>query len=398
MSLPEADTIHSTWQGIDVERVIGEFRASEEPVVVVIAGMHGNEPAGVIAVRRVLDRLRVGDVRFHGRVVALAGNREALRQRVRFVDRDLNRMWGDSASAAQPADARPVPAEENEQAALTSAIGNALGSAAALSGTRPWVFDLHTTSSISAPFALFTDRLVNRSIAMSLGIPLVLGLEEELSGTVLDHFDSLGVAAVTVEGGQHDDPVSAHNLEAVLWQGLDAAGCLPAGPPGGRKKWRGRLAERTRGLPRLFDVRHRHVIQPEEGFKMDPKHPNFEVVREGQRLASDRNGVVGAPADGLLFMPLYQPQGEDGFFIVRPILRMWLPISSFLRRLHLGRLLPWLPGVRHDPTRPGSIVLNTAVARLVPLQLLHLLGFRKIAWEGTQLVAVRRPHDFARPA
>ena len=39
-------------------------------------------------------------------------------------------------------------------------------------------------------------------------------------------------------------------------------------------------------------------------------------VREGEIIAQDRHGEIIAPMDGLIFMPLYQRSGNDGFFIV----------------------------------------------------------------------------------
>ncbi|TNF24570.1 MAG: succinylglutamate desuccinylase, partial [Deltaproteobacteria bacterium] len=44
------------------------------PLVVAICGVHGNEPAGAEAARRVLDWLAREQPRFRGRFVALVGN------------------------------------------------------------------------------------------------------------------------------------------------------------------------------------------------------------------------------------------------------------------------------------------------------------------------------------
>ena len=70
------------------------------PTLLVTGGVHGNEPAGVHALRRVLAAL--GDVgpRSCGRFVALAGNLPALAAGRRFLSRDLNRGWGAASIAA----------------------------------------------------------------------------------------------------------------------------------------------------------------------------------------------------------------------------------------------------------------------------------------------------------
>ena len=43
---------------------------------------------------------------------------------------------------------------------------------------------------------------------------------------------------------------------------------------------------------------------------MRPGYVNFQTVATGDILADDVNGVVEAPCDGLMLMPLYQPSGS----------------------------------------------------------------------------------------
>src|SRR5205814_9249652 len=65
--------------------------------LLVVAGIHGNEPQGLVAGRRVLARIEgeVGSSRLRGDLVVLAGNREALARCQRYVGRDLNRGWSE---------------------------------------------------------------------------------------------------------------------------------------------------------------------------------------------------------------------------------------------------------------------------------------------------------------
>jgi succinylglutamate desuccinylase len=52
---------------------------------------------------------------------------------------------------------------------------------------------------------------------------------------------------------------------------------------------------------------------------MRPGYVNFQPIQQGEHLANDTTGPVLAPEDGLILMPLYQPQGSDGFFVVQEI-------------------------------------------------------------------------------
>jgi succinylglutamate desuccinylase len=50
---------------------------------------------------------------------------------------------------------------------------------------------------------------------------------------------------------------------------------------------------------------------------MLPGFRSFQRIEAGEILATDGKGEVRSPETGLLLLPLYQPQGEDGFFLVR---------------------------------------------------------------------------------
>ncbi|MDX1643272.1 MAG: succinylglutamate desuccinylase/aspartoacylase family protein, partial [Thermoanaerobaculia bacterium] len=75
-------------------RVIDRLGSGDDgPTLICIGSVHGNEPAGTVGLRRVVEEVRRRDLAVRGEFVALVGNREALLRRVRFVDEDLNRSW-----------------------------------------------------------------------------------------------------------------------------------------------------------------------------------------------------------------------------------------------------------------------------------------------------------------
>ncbi|MEZ6093860.1 MAG: hypothetical protein R3C03_06430 [Pirellulaceae bacterium] len=105
--------------------------------------------------------------------------------------------------------------------------------------------------------------------------------------------------------------------------------------------------------------------------------PGFAAVQSGQVLAFNGNEEIRAPLSGLIFMPLYQPMGNDGFFIVRPVAGFWLVISKWFRRFRLDSALTWLPGVSFDKTDRRVLNVDRRIARFLATQLFHLLGYRK---------------------
>ncbi len=294
--------------GIVVERVLADVRGTEPgPLVIGIGGVHGNEPAGVHALRNVAASLAAGHPPLRGRFVALAGNRAALAAGVRYLGSDLNRLWADPA----PADA--VLPEDVERAELERAIDGIL--AEEPEGVPTLLVDLHTTSGRGPAFTGFVETDENRGLGFSLPLPAILGLAERIRGTMLEHFARVRRPGIVIEGGTHADPRVVQDLESAMWLLLEGRGCVDAAHVPDLAAHHRRLEEVGRGLPRAVRVVHRHHINPGDDFRMEPGFRSFQRVEKGLLLAYDVVGPVHATLDGWLLMPLYQGLGEDGFFL-----------------------------------------------------------------------------------
>ena len=122
---------------------------------------------------------------------------------------------------------------------------------------------------------------------------------------------------------------------------------------------------------------------------------NFDPVRAGDEVGADRAGPVRAASAGRLFLPLYQRQGDDGFFIVRQLAPAWLVVSRLLRVTGADRVAPWLPGVRPHPARSDAVVVARWARNRGVIGLLHLMGFTARGESGGA-VMVRRQEGPAR--
>jgi len=371
-------------------RVLGRAGRLGGPTLVVTAGIHGNEPAGVRAAERVLAELHRRGTPLAGELVALVGNRAGLAREARFLDEDLNRLWTAERLAALRA--RPSArdhAEEREQRELLSELEPLLAR------EHVTLLDLHSTSGGGPPFALAGDTLQNRTVAFALQVPFLLGLEENVSGTLVEHVGALGHVAVVIEGGQSRDPRTADLLESALWITLVSSGVASASDVPELESHRARLRSAARGLPPVIEVAHRHDIaaEDEQRFEMLPGFEGFARVERGTLLAHSGGGrerPVLAPFSGLLLMPRYQRQGRDGFFLGRSVSPLWLSLSAALRRLHLERLLGLLPGVRVETRGGHALAVDRRVARFFAAELFHLLGYRRREERGHELVVSRR--------
>jgi len=313
-----------------MERTIGTYTGTEGGALVLVFGaVHGNEPAGVQALQEIfsmLDRepLLNPGFEFRGRLVGLVGNCQAYSTRKRYLDRDLNRLWTPAnLKRIQQADRASLQGEDLELAELLEIIHQEIQS---YQPEALVLLDLHTTSAQGGIFCIPSDDRASLRLAKELHAPVILGMLDGLEGTLLhfaagNHFEICGYPKYSIgaafESGQHDDPLSVSRSIAAIVNCLRAAGCIRAEDVDSRHE--SILRAFSDPLPKVTQLRHVHHIRPGDAFGMRPGYVNFQPIQKGEHLANDVTGPVLAPADGLILMPLYQPQGSDGFFVVSEI-------------------------------------------------------------------------------
>lgn len=375
-------------------REVGRYdRGQAGPLFLTVGGLHGNEPAGITASERVLAGLERTGAKLRGRYVALRGNLAALAADQRFVERDLNRIWtpADLDGLQGRIAAEDGPDEGELRALLNSFQALFLEPCGGEHCQEVVLLDLHSTSGPSTPFLCMADTLQNRRVSFALGVPVILGLEEALEGTLLDFMSEAGHVAIAFEGGAHHGPDTVDAHEAAIWLGLVSAGLLDAKDVPELEGHRAVLERACSGAPAIVEVRHRQGTRPGDGFLMDPDWANFQPVGRDQVVAKDLGGEIHAPIAGRLLLPRYQDQGDDGFFITRDVRPFWLSVSAKLRRSGLGIMLPLLPGVQRVEGDPRRLRIDRRKARFGVRQIFHLFGFRRFREDEWGYVFLRRP-------
>src|SRR5262249_34240605 len=162
------------------------------------------------------ERLAADNLPSAGELIALRGNVRALGQGCRYIGRDLNRQWlpaqvADVLSAADADDAEALEQREL-RAALEEAIAGARG--------QLYFIDLHTPSAEGIPFVVVGDTVRHLALVRHFPLPVILGLEEQIDGGLAEYMAARGCMTMVVEGGQHQSPAAAANLEALLWLAL----------------------------------------------------------------------------------------------------------------------------------------------------------------------------------
>lgn len=298
-----------------MSRTIDRIRGRNPgPTLIVVGGMHGNEPAGVEAARAVFARLRADGVEVRGEVVGLEGNVSGLAAKRRFLATDLNRLWTSEKLDA----ARCAASAEAEYAELVE-LASELDRIIAITRGPVVVLDLHTTSAAGIPFGVAGSTPAHRTFAHGFPIPSIVGLEELLEGVLTRYLSGRGILTLAVEGGQTGNADAVANLDAVITIALAVTGVAAPEQVAGLTTARARLEVVRGALPQTIEVVIRHEVRLDHAFKMEPGFANIHATAAGTLLAHDRNGEIRAPFDGLVLLPLYQSEGSDGFFYGRAV-------------------------------------------------------------------------------
>ena len=293
-------------------RIIGEYSSNKKgPLLFVTAGVHGNEPSGVRALQRVFAELEKTKPEISGTIVGVIGNKKALELEKRFIEEDLNRTWQEESIKAGKKDT-------HEQKEMHEII-EVLEQYPEADFTKRYFLDCHTTSSDSLPYISVQDVNDNNSWAHRFPTYIVKGFSDIVYGAIDHYLSRTGLTGFTFEAGQHTNKTSVENHEGLIWLALHEANDLDLSEiscfPGCVDKF----AQDNAPEQKTFKISYRHGLEEGDEFKMQPGFKNFQKIEKGELLAVQNGKEIRSEWNAYIFMPLYQSQGNDGFFIIEDI-------------------------------------------------------------------------------
>ena len=308
-----------------MDRVIGRYEGEEKgPLFICFGGMHGNEPAGVKALKIIFKMLAIEPRRnptfkFKGRFLGMIGNKKAFEAQKRFIQKDLNRQWL-TPNMKRVLNSRPdhLQPEEQEIQEILLTIQREIKD---YQPEEMIILDIHTTSAFGGIFTIVNDDADSLRIGAQLHAPVIKGMTRGLSGTTLHFFIDenfpIKTTAVTFEAGQHQEPQAVSRSVAAIVNCLRSIGAVDDDDVENIHDQM--LLDYSKNLPKVTELLYTYSIEEDEAFELLPGFLNFQAIEKNQLLGKNQYGEIRAKEAGLMLMPLYQKQGEDGFFLVREV-------------------------------------------------------------------------------
>ncbi|MDT0649012.1 succinylglutamate desuccinylase/aspartoacylase domain-containing protein [Autumnicola edwardsiae] len=296
----------------EIPRIIGKYTSGKEgPLLFVTGGIHGNEPSGVKALEKVFSELEKTQPEIKGTIVGVAGNKMALNQNKRYIDEDLNRTWTEENVNQEKKDSH----EKKEMFEIIELLEKF----SEKDFTKRYFLDCHTTSSPSLPYVSVQEVNDNDEWAHKFPTYIIRGFSDIITGDIDHYLSRIGMTGFVFEAGQHTDKRSVENHEGVIWLALKEACGLDLDNISTYPDCVNRFAEKNAPPQKTFEIIHRHGLEDGDIFEMQPGYENFQKIEKGELLAKQNGNEVKSEWDAYIFMPLYQAQGNDGFFIVQEV-------------------------------------------------------------------------------
>lgn len=228
--------------GIDVT-IIGEG----EPELSIVGAIHGDEPSGVRAIRRIIE----AQPDLERPVQCIVANPAAAVAHRRYLDVDMNRHF--------PGDVDAQSREKRLAAQLSEAVDGTM------------VLSIHSTHSSAHPFAFVSEHHPNaQALAATLPVEHVID-----HGPVVDGAFTSCQQVVSVEAGRQLSDAATQNAARIVQSFLRLCDALPG--------------EATTGSPDFYSLTDT-VQKPIDGGQAQLLVDNFQEVAAGDTYLTTEDG------------------------------------------------------------------------------------------------------------
>jgi len=257
---------------------------------IILAGVHGNEKCGVIALKKILPNLKIEK----GRVFVGFGNPRALKTNKRFTEANLNRMFKKNSLLSKKE-------KESYEYKRAQFLKKYLRKADAL-------LDLHaTTTTNSKPFVICEKN--SKKIVKYLPVRLVVsGFNKVEPGGTDYYLNNLGKIGICVECGYNQDPKSVKVAQKNILAFLKARGHLV-----------NNLQPKKQKHIRMYSL----YLTKTNNFTLAKSFVNFEKITKGQLVGLDGTKKVRAKKNSIILFACNRKKSNEEAFLLGKKERAW---------------------------------------------------------------------------
>lgn len=251
------------------------------PCVVIIGSLHGNERVG----KKVIDQLlaELPKNKIYGEIFLILGNPKAYSKNVRFIDSDLNRLFGPSFKTLKAKKA--LNYEEKRALAIAPILKKA-----------DYLLDIHSTIEPSVPFVYIENTKKHRDLAKIFKtkhiISPVKGFKPKTLSSSTDNFvDKNKGIGLTYESGWNKDAFRTKEVLLKTKRFLKMVGCSFLNL---------KTSSDQSEVKHLFI--YKELAAQTEQFTFVKDFKNFDKVDSGELIA-ENGGPIVVDRDSFIIFP-----------------------------------------------------------------------------------------------
>jgi len=257
-------------------------------VSVVIAGIHGNEPCGLMAFLEIIPKLKIDS----GTVFFIIGNPNAVANNVRFTEFNLNRAFKHDNMISDPD-------KMSYEYFRAQYLKYYLNQADAL-------LDIHSSfTPESIPFVICEENALP-VVRMFPVQTITSGFDKVNPGGTDEYMNRIGKIGICIECGEHSNPGGKKIAKEAIFRFLAYQGHIP---------------------PIVFEATPQKRIVMEsiyysrtDNFRLTKNWQDFEPVSKGSLIGTDGDTPVTAEYNGvILFVRNCTRVGGEAFYFGREI-------------------------------------------------------------------------------
>lgn len=248
--------------------------------VCIMGSSHGNERIGAAVLEELRGILTASDLRSD--VYLVLGNPEAYRANKRYINTDMNRLFGADRDVMAPGD----NVEEKRVAEIAPVLSRS-----------HYLLDIHSTIKPSVPFVYCEPDAEHMSLATLMGVEYIVSSSPDFRPadlvTSADNFvDRHGGLGITFESGYHKNELAVGDVLTRTKLFLQRTGACNFGLP---------EPENTPESKRL--TIYNHVVPQSNSFTFARDFHSFDTVKMGDLIGNDGDQEVRAEKDSYIIFP-----------------------------------------------------------------------------------------------